>query len=272
MSLETPDPYAVDIESLQLKPGQNLSVQVQARDFCDLRESPTYGEGSKYTLKIVTESQLRAELERREKILRRRMETILSEAQRMEDSLERMQSKPSESEEVDEPKVEGSGGRRNSIRMVRIESALESADRMRHETANIAIEFERILIELRNNRVAFLAELEQRIGGRIIDPLNGISTNAFPVLEESLRQVREKIAVVASFATPLKVAREKLRLILRQMQGVLENMLKLQRFNEVLTDLRKIIDAQQRVSQQTLEERQRLEKQLKEQLKKDLLD
>ncbi|MDG2408599.1 MAG: hypothetical protein P8M53_06305, partial [Pirellulales bacterium] len=63
-----------------------------------------------------------------------------------------------------------------------------------------------------------------------------------------------------------------LRLILRQMQGVLENMLKLQRFNEVLTDLRKIIDAQQRVSQQTLEERQRLEKQLKEQLKKDLLD
>ena len=156
--------------------------------------------------------------------------------------------------------------------MVRIESALESADRMRHETANIAIEFERILIELRNNRVAFLAELEQRIGGRIIDPLNGISTNAFPVLEESLRQVREKIAVVASFATPLSVARENLRLILRQMQGVLENMLKLQRFNEVLTDLRKIIDAQQRVSQQTLEERQRLEKQLKDQLKKDLLD
>ena len=49
-------------------------------------------------------------------------------------------------------------------------------------------------------------------------------------------------------------------------------MLKLQRFNEVLTDLRKIIDAQQRVSQQTLEERQRLEKQLKDQLKKDLLD
>ena len=265
-------PYAFDIESLQLKPGQNLSVQLQARDFCDLREAPTYGEGSKYTLKIVTESQLRAELERREKILRRRMETILSEAQRMEDSLERMQSKSSESEEVDEPKVEGSGGRRNSIRMVRIESALESADRMRHETANIAIEFERILIELRNNRVAFLAELEQRIGGRIIDPLNGISTNAFPVLEESLRQVREKIAVVASFATPLSVARENLRLILRQMQGVLENMLKLQRFNEVLTDLRKIIDAQQRVSQQTLEERQRLEKQLKDQLKKDLLD
>ena len=60
--------------------------------------------------------------------------------------------------------------------------------------------------------------------------------------------------------------------MLRQMQGVLENMLKLQRFNEVLAELRKIIDAQQRVAQQTLEQRQLLEKQLKEQLKKDLLD
>jgi hypothetical protein len=200
------------------------------------------------------------------------METILSEAQRMEDSLERMQSGSSGSEEVDESSATASSDRKNSIRMVRIESALESADRMRHETANIAIEFERILIELRNNRVAFLAELEQRIGGRIIDPLNGISADTFPELESALRQVREKIAVVASFATPLSVAREKLGLILRQMQRVLENMLKLQRFNEVLTDLRKIIDSQQRVSQQTLEERQRLEKQLKEQLKKDLLD
>ena len=61
-------------------------------------------------------------------------------------------------------------------------------------------------------------------------------------------------------------------MILQQMQQVLENMLKLQRFNEVLADLRKIIDAQQRVSQQTLEQRKRLERQLKDELKKGLLE
>jgi hypothetical protein len=156
--------------------------------------------------------------------------------------------------------------------MVRIESALESADRMRHETANIALEFERVLTELRNNRVAFLGELEQRIGGRIIEPLNRISVDAFPALEAFLRQIRQKIADATPFVTPLSAALENVRSMLRQMQRVLENMLKLQRFNEVLADLRKIIDAQQRVSQQTLEQRQLLEKQLKEQLKKDLLD
>ncbi|MEC8337618.1 MAG: hypothetical protein VXZ84_05700 [Planctomycetota bacterium] len=263
------NPFAFEIEPLKLQPGQTLSLQVQARDFCDLRETPTYGEGAKYSLKIVTESQLRAELESREKILRRRMETIFSEAQRMEDSLARLDSGLINTDSLSE---DSAIDRRDSIRMVRIESALESADRMRHETANVALEFERILTELRNNRVAFLSELEQRIGGRIIDPLGRISSESFPELEQSLQLIRGKIIDGDSFSTPLSGARGDIRLILQQMQQVLENMLKLQRFNEVLADLRKIIDAQQRVSQQTLEQRKRLEQQLKDQLKKDLLE
>ena len=266
---EAENPFAFEIEPLQLQPGQTLSLQVQARDFCDLRDMPTYGEGAKYSLKIVTESQLRAELESREKILRRRMETIFSEAQRMEDSLARLDSGPADTDSLS---GDSAIDRRDSIRMVRIESALESADRMRHETANVALEFERILTELRNNRVAFLNELEQRIGGRIIDPLRRIASESFPELEQSLQLVRGKIIDADSFSTPLAAARGDVRLILQQMQQVLENMLKLQRFNEVLADLRKIIDAQQRVSQQTLEQRKRLEQQLKDQLKKDLLE
>ena len=263
------NPFAFEIEPLQLQPGQTLSLQVQARDFCDLRDAQTFGEGAKYSLKIVTESQLRAELESREKILRRRMETIFSEAQRMEDSLARLDSGPADTDSLS---GDSAIDRRDSIRMVRIESALESADRMRHETENVALEFERILTELRNNRVAFLNELEQRIGGRIIDPLQRIALESFPELEQSLQLVRGEIIDADSFSTPLAAARGDVRLILQQMQQVLENMLKLQRFNEVLADLRKIIDAQQRVSQQTLEQRKRLEQRLKDQLKKDLLE
>ena len=104
------------------------------------------------------------------------------------------------------------------------------------------------------------------------DPLRRIASESFPELEQSLQLVRGKIIDADSFSTPLAAARGDVRLILQQMQQVLENMLKLQRFNEVLADLRKIIDAQQRVSQQTLEQRKRLEQQLKDQLKKDLLE
>ena len=87
-----------------------------------------------------------------------------------------------------------------------------------------------------------------------------------------MQQLRESIADAESFSTSLSTARKNVRLILQQMKQVLENMLKLQQFNEVLADLRKIIDAQQRVSRQTLEQRKRLEQQLKDQLKKDLLE
>ena len=264
-------PYHFDVESLQLQPGQSMTLQARASDHSNLRDPPIYGEGLRYTLKIVTESQLRAELERREKILRRRMETILAEARRMEDSLKRIGSDRAATD-GNRKTTESPPDRTDSIRMVRVESALESADRMRHETANVGLEFARILIELRNNRVAFLGELEQRIGGRIVSPLERIAGEEFPQLEGHLQNIREQIVAGASLAAPLTAAQGSLQAILRQMESVLENMLKLQRFNEVLADLRKIIDAQQEVSRQTLEQREALEKELKEQLKKDLLE
>lgn len=261
-----------DIEPLQLQPGQRISLQVQAKDHCNLREEEAYGEGAKYTLKIVTESQLRAELETREKILRRRMETILAEGQRMEDSLKRMRSSLDEDQEHSGPESTSALGREDSIRMVRMESAVKAADRMRHETANVSLEFNRILIELRNNRVALLGELEERIGQRIVVPLDRIATEALPQLEQQLQLVRRQIATQSPFVSALSTSQNQLSDILRQMERVIENMLKLQRFNEVLADLRKIIDAQRQVSRQTMEQRRMLEKQLKEQLKKDLLD
>ena len=156
--------------------------------------------------------------------------------------------------------------------MVRVESAVKAAERMRHETANVAMEFDRILIELRNNRVTLLGELEERIGERIVAPLDRIASAMIPELEQKLQFVRDQLADAESFAGSLSVAENHLREILRQMESVIENMLKLQRFNEVLADLRKIIEAQQQVSNQTSDQRQRLEAALKEQLKKDLLD
>ena len=259
----------LDIEPLRLQPSQRITLGVCASDHCDLRETESHGESPKYTLKIVTESQLRAELEAREKILRRRTETILADGERMQDSLKRMRRSADRSESSGE---ESASSRQDSIRIVRVESAVKAAERMRHETANVAMEFDRILIELRNNRVTLLGELEERIGERIVAPLDRIASVKIPELEQKLQIVRDQLADAESFVGSLSVAENHLREILRQMELVIENMLKLQRFNEVLADLRKIIEAQQQVSSQTSEQRQRLEAALKEQLKKDLLD
>jgi hypothetical protein len=278
--LDDAERLAFDVEPWQLQPGQRLSLQVKAADHCDLRAEPLIGESNRYQLRVVTESQLRADLETRERLLRRRFETILAELRRMDDSLKRMVPLDPEVLETGLPagetKTVESGsvgpGRAVSIRLVRVEAAIQSSDRMRHETASIAEEFARILTELKNNRVSFIEELERRIDDQIVTPLNTITSQQFPRFDRELQKLREVAGDTGKLTPEVDRSRKQLRRIISRMDQVLESMLKLQRFNEVLADLRKIIEAQRQVSRQTLEQRRLLEKQLKEQLKKDLLD
>ena len=157
-----------------------------------------------------------------------------------------------------------------SVRLLRIETAIQTSDRMQHETVSVAEEFERILSELKNNKVTFVKELEQRIGHGIVTPLNQIAAQQFPQFQRDLRQLREVVDNAPLRSREITTTQQQLARILRGLEGVLKNMLDLQKFNELLADLRKIIAAQKQVSRETGEQRELLEKQLKEQLKKDL--
>ena len=57
-----------------------------------------------------------------------------------------------------------------TIRVLRTEEAIQTSDRMAHETREVAAEFDRILLELDNNNVSFLDEFERRIGGAHFRP------------------------------------------------------------------------------------------------------
>jgi septal ring factor EnvC (AmiA/AmiB activator) len=143
---------------------------------------------------------------------------------------------------------------------------------MQHETASVAEEFERILAELKNNKVAFFEELERRIGGGIVVPLNQIVEQQFSQFDRDLKRLRHALEDQQSLFAEIESSQQQLSKIIRALENVLKNMLDLQKFNELLADLRKIIHGHKQVSKQTQEQRQLLEKQLKEQLKKGLLD
>ena len=143
---------------------------------------------------------------------------------------------------------------------------------MQHETASVAEEFERILAELKNNKVAFFEELERRIGGGIVVPLNQIVDQQFLQFDRDLKRLRHALEDQQSLFAEIESSQQQLSKIIRALENVLKNMLDLQKFNELLADLRKIIHGHKQVSKQTQEQRQLLEKQLKEQLKKGLLD
>ena len=275
---------------LGVEPGSKLTLTVAAADNYALSGKPHVASGQRYLLQVVSESALRSMLETRERILRRRFESIIAEMNRMRDSLVRMESDagdiaPSTDPEA-EPPAEKSGDagdpdqtvvvdrsdRLASIRLLRAETAIQTSDRMRHETASVASEFARILLELENNNVTFIAELRRRLGEGISDPLNAIAEHQFPQLDDRLRGLRQSIGDEQRRPRAVAESLKRVDAIVEAMNVVLENMLELQKFNELLADLRKIIDAQKQVSQLTEEERKAAEQRLKEELKKGLLD
>ncbi len=297
---DDPQELLFQVEDVGATAGQKLSLLVKAADHYGLAGEGQVGSSQRYELQVVDETELRAILETRERILRRRYESIIDEMVRTRDSLSRLVgeapsyrsaaerppgAEPPEGEEPDPRKKDdgrapasdrvatGSPAQRQSSRhILRTEQAVQSSNRMRNETQEVADEFKRILLELENNRVSFFGELSKRLGEGIIQPLDKIAGREFPLLDDRLQQLRQRLDDPPARQRAGLAARQQIDLLLRQMDEVLQNMLELQKFNELLADLRKIIDSQKQVSQLTTKERERLKKRLKDELKKSLLD
>ncbi len=75
---------------VELKPGQRLALTLKARDAYDLGGAPHIGSSGRFRLDVVTASELRALLERRELGLRQRFEQIYEKMQGVEDLLGRI--------------------------------------------------------------------------------------------------------------------------------------------------------------------------------------
>ncbi|MFP6614590.1 MAG: hypothetical protein VB835_19940, partial [Pirellulales bacterium] len=275
------------LEELGLAPGQQLSVLVKAQDNYALADSAHVGLGQHIDLPIVSEAELRAALETRERLLRRRFQSVIDEMQRSRDALARMSGQAADSaspekadnSQPDEADESGTGSdkpspsaRQATIRVLRTEEAIQTSSRMAHETRAIADEFDRILLELEINNVSFIEEYEERIGVRISAPLRSLADQEFPKLDDRLAQMRRVLDDEAKRNVALVVSRREIDAILAEMDQILKNMLELREFNELLANLRKIIDGHKQVSQLTETERERIKKLLREELKKGLLE
>jgi hypothetical protein len=302
--LEATDDVVFGLDELGLAPGQQITLMVKAADNYALAEEPHVGVGQRYDLQIVSEAELRGMLETRERILRRRFESVIAEMQRSRDALSRMAGQPADGTssaedsdggaaaddpaapdadkdpakdadadkektvEAEPDAAENTSARLATIRVLRTEEAIQTSDRMAHETREVAAEFDRILQELDNNNVSFLDEFERRIGEGISDPLKRVADKGFPRLDDRLAQLRRALEDDERRPAAILAARQEVNAILAEMDQILQKMLELREFNELLAILREIIDGQQQVTQLTEE----MKKKLLEDLKKSLLD
>jgi hypothetical protein len=202
-------------------------------------------------------------------LLRRRFETIVAELTESRDALVRIDMASVDSTPAaDQPDATAPGAdsqaaadRALTLRRVQAERALQNCQRSLDETLGLAVAFDTIREELVNNRVD-TEELKLRLKDGIADPLRRICSEMFPELERRLRTLQARLADPQAGAVARDAAREQADAILVQMSQILDNMLELESFNEVLDLLRGIIDSQDKINRETKQKQKDKLKQL----------
>jgi hypothetical protein len=150
-----------------------------------------------------------------------------------------------------EPGEEADSGSGLSAAPVVVQQAVANGQQSASETLALATSFDDIREELVNNRVDN-PELESRLKDQIGDPLRQIAEKSFPELEARLRKLEAVLADPTAAKARRDLAVQQADEVLVEMRQVLNKMLQLESFNEVLEELRGIIDVQKSIQRDTL--------------------
>lgn len=281
-----------DVLPLELKPGQKLSVAVQAADG-DTVSGPHIATSENYNFVIVTEEELLSQLYARELNLRQRLEQIITEVQRTQTGLilARQQVKdlfelratplpPSSAKApASGPKASSSNpadaGKETvpsddaavSARQGKLDqldvSTKDSAERAlfdvrknRPETEAIARNLEDIREEMVNNGVDTPLSL-QRLDEKLIRPLNSIHKQDFETVDQRLGLFRLDLQ---ENRNPLNRLDECILLVdqlKRKLETVLNEMRKMETYKELLERLKTIKALQEALKKKTETENKR---------------
>jgi len=256
---------------LELNPGDRMTLTVRSSDFFNLDGSPNVGSSSQYTLDVVTPDQLLSVLERRELALRQRFELIFDEMIALRDSLDRVakdanggtNSEAGREPEDVEPEDEDSQltpeeitQRARTLRLLRAQRAQVQARKSAQETLGVALAFEDIRAELINNRVD-TENRKNRLQQEISEPLQSIANDGFPELNDTLVELEKLIVEQQSDGQLATLALEQTDQLLAQMQLVLDKMLELETYNELIDLVRALIAEQQAVNEKTRKEQKK---------------
>jgi hypothetical protein len=297
-----PRDAALEVRDLKLKPGQKLFLSVKAADLCSLGKGPNIGAGERWLLDVVTPDQLQMMLKARELVLRQRFESVIQETTETRDLLARMEfsdadssNKPAAvtqdkekkndkpdsgdkpentakasrpgSEPDDEPNDEraaDSNERKLALHLLRVQRALANCRKNAQETLGVAEGVDGIRLQLVNNRID-TAELKERLQSGIAEPLRKIAEEMFPELERRLDALQSSLEDAKLAPQARDKAKTQADAVLLSMQHVLDRMIELQDYNEMVEMLRDIIKMQEQLRRQTEERnKQKLRDLLKE--------
>jgi hypothetical protein len=263
-------------DGLELRAGDKLMLAIKAADKYNLGDSPNVGSSDRRQLDVVTPDTLVAILESREIGLRRRFEQIIEEMTQARDFLNRVKSpstsagaEPEDAAAGDEPGDEKldeqkAAERAQSLRLLRVQQALQQTRKSAQELLGVATSFRDIRDELINNRVD-TEDRKNRLKELIADPMELVGETMFPELDRRLDRL-EKVLLedlnakrydIDTGAEEAAAAVEQANDILAELEEILQQMLDLETFSELLDIVRQLIKDQERMIDDTTKERKK---------------
>ena len=243
-----------DGELAEIKPGAVVNVFAEATDRYDL-DGTHLTRSEVFRLQVVTPEELLALLERRELGMRARLEQTIDETRTLRETLELLRRRSFSGTEP-EPEDPVERTRELQVRRLRVQQTGLQAKKTSEELDGIATSLDDMLREMVNNRVDS-ADRRERIGDGVRDPLKKIIAEPLARLQDQISQVEKLVAKPPQAAQKTAEAVETAEEVLLQLTAVLDKMLDLESFNEILDLYRELIDDQEDLSEQTKEEQKK---------------
>lgn len=271
-----------DAGQLVAKVGSTLGLTVAAEDYLNLRDEPHVGRASPIQLSVVTPEQLLILLERRELAMRARLEQIIGELSQMRDLLVNIQkaskapatsaaadaSKEADSEKTadkspDENAAdseENSPARRERMQMLRSQQAESQMTKSEGELRGVEREITQINQELINNRIDSV-DRRTRLEDKIRKPLLVVLDQSWIPMANDIHEIEKSFS--KSNKTDSKVDEllpssiDRSNQIIVALTEILNDMINIQDFNEVLDEVRGYIDLQGKLLEKTKQEQKK---------------
>jgi len=247
--------HCLEAQPLALPLGSHLTLRVEALDN-DSVTGPKTGTSNTFSLRVVSEAELRASLLRREQEQRLEFERLLRDQRKL---LADTRALLAELKDNDTPALSDDGRR-----------LLAAAEKKQRLVGNrciaIAERFGAILAEAENNRLEEASTtIRERLEARIIQPLRLLARRGVLQAADCLDLARNAASQPPAPGKPgraaLDAAAAEQQKIVGTMMNILKNMVKWEGYQEAVNLLRDVLKAQEGVNAETIREyRRRIEK------------
>jgi hypothetical protein len=206
-----------------------------------------------FRLEIVTPEQLLALLERRELGLRSRLEQTITEMTSLRQTLDVLRRTGFD---IAENATEDATRRAEQVRRLRAQQCGLQATKTSEELLGIALSLDDILLEMLNNRVDSV-DRSERIATGVRDPIKVTVSGSLATLRTQIKQVESVVTNPKQGVTRTAEAVSTAEQVILELNAILEKMLDLETYNEVLDLVRQLMDDQSDLTDDTKEERKK---------------